>query len=450
MNIKLDADKDAEFLEKHPELLQNNEDSDDGIPHSRSRKLTFSYMSEEEKERLLEMYGKAIVQDFEDGYHMSREEREKQREQFAKFFKLRKFPKKIRRLDTYVEAMRLVVSIIEEMAEDNKIYSPDRFKKMVYKGDIIINGLTIPKFLGKKKKSINWDYVAEFVEDLNRDPEILQNPLKDQDQHEIDSDCLFLDSEYERFNDLYNKSETENIVAFDPASAIDYAGIADKKTRKTLIKTVPSLLKIVKNLTDPKTQRNGAMIWELNSDDYDEIEEYDRKFNRNRTSAPEFHGSLMKQSDVDAYLYQMEQYEAETELIEYNGKLITIEEAEDIEYSRMLEENGFNIRALYGNKDRKKLDKQRKKEDDRKSKELKKRLAEIEQRRTTKYDIYGNIVEDKETGKKDKKKKDKKKKKAEKKTRKHFDQILLDAVEESKDEDFEMYEKKMKEMRWGE
>ena len=169
-SIVLNADRDEKFLEEHGDLIENARENEDESAPVRERRIREVYIPPEEKERLLEMYTHVVVQDFEDEYHMSHEEREKMKEHYEKFFRLKKgFTKKIRKLDKYVEACRLCMDIIRDTAESNGIYDPDEFVNMVLRGQASINGLNFPKFQGKGKKLINWEYVAEFIYDKDKD-----------------------------------------------------------------------------------------------------------------------------------------------------------------------------------------------------------------------------------------------------------------------------------------
>ena len=99
-----------------------------------------------------------------------------------------------------------------------------------------------------------------------------------------------------------------------------------------------------------------------------------------------------KSSDVDAYLYAMEQYEKETTLVEYNGRYITEEELDDIKIKEMLEKNGYNLRNLYDNRERAKRIDKAKANDRKRIRQLRKMLAAV-QERSEKLDsgVYADI-----------------------------------------------------------
>lgn len=448
-SIVLNADRDEKFLEEHGELIENARENDYESAPVRERKIREVYIPPEEKERLLGMYTHVVVQDFEDEYHMSYEEREKMKEHYEKFFRLKKgFTKKIRRLDKYVEACRLCMDIIRDTAETNGIYEPEKFINMVLQGQATINGLNFPKFQGKGKKLINWEYVAEFIYDKDKDIRELterdelaeetmiftQDELFDSEELEDITKPLTEKEKYERSGAVFNPDE------FDQ----ECAQFMTKKDRKNLIKIFPGYVKVMKDIKKSASDaRKNSKIWQLDQDQLQFIEEYDAKVRGSKASQPPvFKGEATKQSDVDAFLYAMQQWEEENTLVEFNGRWITKEDLHDLEYKRILEESGWNLRNLYDNKEREKKLQKAKENDKKRIRQLKKMLAEIQDRtdrRDSGEDIDNNKIN---------KKKKKKNKKAKKKSKK-YDEIILDAVG-SDDENMKMYKKRIENMKWGE
>lgn len=451
MQIVMDASKNEKYLKEHGELFENAEEDVEESSSVRKRQVREVYIPPEEVERLLEVYSHVVVQDFEDEYHMSKEERDKMRETYDKFFRLKRgFTKKIRKLDKYVEACRLCMDIIEDTAETNGIYDPDKFKAMVLNGQATINGLNFPKFQGKGKKNINWEYVAEFILDKTRDVrELVDREQLSEDSLEIDEDDLFTEEELEEIlrplsdEELYIRSG----IALNPEDAAPGAAMyMSKKDRKELIKVFPSYIKTMKSAKKSISNRkSNSMVWQLDQDQLQFIQEYDAKIQgKKSTEPPKFKGDASKQSDVDAYLYAMDQWEKEHTLVEYNGRYITLEEMEDIRVKELLESSGWNLRNLYDNKDRAKRIQKAKENDKKRIKQLKDMLAEI-QKRSDARDAGEDV--DSNKGNKVNKKKKKKGKKGKKKAKK-FDQIILDAVG-ADDENMQLYKKRMENMEWG-
>lgn len=446
MRLVLDADKDDKYREKHQEFL--SDENEGSVSQSTTRRDV--YISPEEMEKLRERYSHMIVQDFEDEYHMSVEDREKVRERYAKFFQLKKYTKKIRKLDKFVEACRICLDIINDTAENNQIIDPEKFKKMALKGNIDIYGLKFPKFQGKNKKSINWDYVATYVMDKDKDVnELMKDKMEESaEMEEVRFDDIYTEEKIRDMMKPYSDEELREVDLDqfeDSGSSFKVASSSSKKDRKRLVKLAPGFVHIVKDLQ--KEQRNrsrNAMIWQLDEDDMREIEEYDAKYNRKKYGdVPEFKGEATNSDDVEAFLYQMEQWERENTMVEFNGRRITVEEMEDIEYKKMLEANGWNLRNIYGNKEKEKQRKKAKDDEQKRIKRLKKMLKNLQDKKDEKlFDAYGNEIEDREEKKKNKKKI----KKEKQKIKKNFNRLLLDVADAVDEEDIKGYKKRMEKM----
>lgn len=436
----MDASRNKEYLEKHDkEIAESIKDPDDfEASQRRERKIREVYIPEEELKELREMYSCVVVQDFEDEYHMSRKDREALRERYAKFFKLKQnYTKKIRKLDKYIEACRIVLQIVNDTAESNGIMDPDEFRAKTLKGEIRINGLQIPKYVGRGKKSINWDYVMEFILDPSLDPKIL---MKDtlHDVEDLEEDHSLTESEIESLVEkaVNNKDNLDKPgMVNEEDNNASFASVMTKKDQKLIRSVCPGYEKVIKqiNRRNSDHRRNNMMVWELDHDDIKWIEEYDKKQNKKRYGgAPEFSGDITNDADVEAYLFQMEEYERETEMVEYHGSYVSREDYDELKFKEVLERNGYNLRNLYGNKEREKKRLEETKRNRKKIKSLKKMLAQIqEQNSEDTTGLTGEIIkytkEDLESGGKINKKKKKKSKKAKKKA-KVMDDMLLSAV----------------------
>ena len=178
-----------------PELQQEVQFDEDGNPISnhgdgydeeqkeKIRNKTV-YIPEKRIEQFKADYDCVVVMDFGDEYHLSEEEREEKNRFYKAFRKFSKYKHKYRKLDEYVEAMREALKCLDFVAENNGVYSPEEFKKLFFRDKIYINGLVFPKYSGKNKKNISWDYVTEFILS-DRDPkEIL--PSKEENFYSED------------------------------------------------------------------------------------------------------------------------------------------------------------------------------------------------------------------------------------------------------------------------
>lgn len=463
MGIILDADQNQEYIE---DQLKKELEKTGEIPESIStiskRKIKEIYIPPEEEEKLLDQYSKVVVQDFEDDYHMTKEERESLRERYSKFFRLkRNYTKKIRRLDKYIEACRLTVEIIRDTAETNGVMDPDEFITDVFKGRIVINGLSIPKYQGKGKKTLNWDYIMEFILDPTRDiDELVRNQessrCKDVEEVPVDERPIeetMSKEDYEAFMQLLDDYHEPNSSYYDGSDNEGFATVEKDKERKGLLKIYPGYTKKLKEMYNQDKKRGGAYAWQLEDEDLQWIREFKEEAARkNGDSKPVFTGSIMDDDAVGRYLFELEEWENDHELVKYGQSMITREQMDEIEFKQILEANGYNLRNLYGNKERRKrIEKQRNKQS-KEIKSLKKMLEELKskQEKTNLEGLNGTIeVKDIGGDKVNKKKKKKKKVKGKKakEMEKHFDNLLLDAVG-SNDKDMKSYQKRMTNMKW--
>lgn len=462
--ITLDADQNQEFLEKQlKKEAANHGNIPDSISNISKRKIREVYIPPEELDELRELYSKVIVQDFEDEYHMSKEERESLQKRFSKFFRLkRNFAKKIRRLDKYIEACRLVFEIINDTAEENGVMDKDVFITDVLRGKITIEGLTIPKYVGKGKKTLNWDYIMEYIIDPTRDVKELiasQESSKCKDLENEDDDISLDDipkDAYEAIMQEIDNYKPPTKSFYDGSDGEGYATIESDSQRKKLVKLSPGYSRKLKELyNNGKPTRGNSYLWQIEDEDSKWIREFkEYKEQKEGDFRPEFTGSIMDSDAVGRYLYELDEWERDHDLVKYGQAMITREQKDQLDLKGILESNGYNLRNLYGNKERlKKLDKARSIQS-KKIKSLKAMLSELnkEQKSTNLEGLNGSIKAidlggDKVNKKKKKKDKKKPKGKKAKKMQKDFESVLLDAVG-SNDKDMKAYEKRMTNMLW--
>jgi hypothetical protein len=464
MAITLDAGKNQDLIEEKvkQEMAENGEIPEEFLK-VRKRTIKNTYIPPEEIEALRERYSQVVVQDFEDDYHMSREEREALRERYSKFFRLkRNFTKKIRRLDKYIEACRLVVEIIMDTAENNGVMESDEFISKVLTGEIQIAGLTIPKYQGKGKKTLNWDYVLDYIMDPSKDiNELLksqtvsrcrENTTEEKKEETIEDLKEYLGDEgYEQLRQMI---ENYHPVMTASNSGPDSVVPASRKLRKVLMKQFPGYDKMLREMSED-SKREKSYIWQIQESDLKWIREFQDERDRKLGDVkPEFHGSLMDEDAVSRYLFEVEQWEKQHNLVKYGENTITEAQKEELEFKKILEENGYNLRNLYGNKERQKKIEKTRAAQKKQIKSLKKMLTELKtkQKSTNLEGLNGAIqAYNKDTEEKiNKKLKKDKKKKVSKKAKKKassFDSIILDSVG-AKDPTYKDYEKRMKNMTW--
>ena len=390
--------------------------------------------------QFLDEYGTVVVHDFHDEYHLSDEERRKKNENYEEFKKFSKYKKKYRKVDEFVMVMREGLKLLDKVAETNGVYSPKKFKKLFLKGDIFINGLTLPKLTGKERKNVSWEYLTEFI--LSDEPieNLLYNRNKKNlltEEEEDDALECFKMQHPDVYADIVKSIETgENNKGRD----VERDGCYTKKDMKIIRKMMPELVNWNKEYNRKRQIKDSldGYAYQLTVDDIDNISKYERRKLKIRDKEPEipvFNGDIDNYDDYNDYMGKLYDYENNNILEFYNGQYKSRRQIKEIEFRVALEQAGWNVKALYGNKEREKKMKKQVKEDREKERRIKAKLKEIqERRRDRRLDDDEFDVDTKKSKKKKKQKKKstkKKLKKAEKKEKK-LEKKRKKAIEKAK------------------
>ena len=385
-------------------------------------------------EQMKASYEEVCVNDFKDIYHMSEEDR-KQTFQFYEIFKeLSVIKIKHRTLNSYVEAYRVMMKVLNAVAEVNGVYEKDAFIKRVLKGKIKVSGLKIPKYIGRNKKDINWELVAKYILDTELDPDDLVKSTNETFFDLVTDDDIseaerLVGQDLNQYMDEQDSEITEEYLEEVDLDEVDITGSNvlrpfTKKEQKKLFKDSRVLLMGVKD-SRKFASSNGHRIYssfayELTQDAFAEVRERDEE--SGRLKVPEFKGDAFNQRDVDKYLAVLEEYERKNTQVEVNGRFYSLEDADEMSLKSLLENNGFDIRKFYSYKsDEKKMIRQKKK-DEKKIKRLKKMLRDTK-KRYEERDSKGGVNTKKE-------KKGKKKKKAEKSFNENIIGNRYDSIED--------------------
>lgn len=373
-------------------------------------------------EKMESTYGVSIVHDFGDEYHLTDEEREAQNNYYKLFARLNKCKRKYRKINEFVECARISLQCLQAVAENNTVYETDEFMALVMKEKIIVNGWFYPKYNGRDRKQLSWDYITEFIFS-DRDPRELLKQKSDEyeflteDELEEEAKILFSEEEY---NEIFKAPDPEQTYReevhvidldeekFDNDSNI--AIIADRSETKDFLKAAPELLILAKEIRrEMKSEEHlNRYVSDIRKDDIEAIEEYDskRKFVSD-SDIPEFKGDITSSKDYHKYLRELKLYEETQIKVNYAGKMRTEEEIKELQLKEALESAGWNIRVLYDNQVKEKKLKKALKADKKREKKLKEQLTKVQDRSKRRMGI------DIEDGSKKKKKNKKNKKKSE-------------------------------------
>ena len=398
-------------------------------------------LKKEREEMIKQEFSQVVVHEFGDEYHLSEEERKKKFKYYEAFKSFSKYKHKFRKFPDYIKAMREALKCLDLVAQDNFVYSPDKFKKLFFKGKIWIKGLVLPEFKGAGRRSVDTEYLLDYI--LSDAP--AEDFLK-KDDHEVYTKEELDDA----FEELFTKEEQE---AIDTAIAKEKDGddeyfcvpagfytdgddIPDKmivpiskKEMKKSIKALPDLGNLFKEI-EKKSKRGSKIgmsgyISNMLMEDFDNLDEYDGSKEVFLSKIPIFKGDMTNDTEYYKYLAKLDEWERTQIKKQYNGKLKTQEEIDAIELKKALENHNWDIRNLFGNKERaKKLEKIRK-EQIRKEKEIKKKLIKLQEAKKRRQ--LGEDYDEEEV-----KKNKKKAKKMKKKGKKVMKEINKETKDDSK------------------
>lgn len=380
------------------------------------------YLSPERLAKMEATYGVAIVHDFGDEYHLTDEEREAQNNYYKLFARLNKCKRKYRKINEYVDCARISLQCLQAVADNNTVYTSDEFMTMVMKGKIIVNGWFYPKYNGRDRKQLSWEYITEFILGDRPSEELLKQKSFDNEflteaELEEEAKILFDEDEYQK---IFEEPDPEKIFReevhvidldeeeLDETSSI--AVYADRSETKELLKAAPELLILAKEIRREmkSTEQLSRYVSDIRMEDIEAIEEYDNKRNIvSDSDIPVFTGDITNSKDYHKYLRALKLYE-ETQIKEnYAGKMRTQEEIKELQLKDALDSAGWNIRVLYDNQLREKKLKRAMKADKKREKKLKEQLTKVQNRSKRRMGI--DIDDESSMKKKKKKKKNKKK-----------------------------------------
>lgn len=419
-------------------------------------------------EEFKELYSCSIVHDFGNGdlYHKSEEERKKENKFYEVFKKFSRYKHKYRKLPEFITAYREGLKCLYAVAEKNGIYDPDEFIELYFKGKIYIDGLILPVFKGKERKTIDHDYLVDFIlsdeDPRNILPKEEPNTIYDEEDLETARKRLFSDERWEYLtneggvNDIVRTYDLDEEHIGNNDNIVLQAGKKDEKKMFKKSSVVYTLKKFKRRAKDIEAQ--ARYIYDFNESDMDMISRYDKKNGyTSNAKIPKFKGDLMNDDDYNRYMDELQEYEDTQFKENYNGTLISKEEAELLELKTHLEANGWNVRNMFGNKEKERKLKKLEAMEKSKEKELRRKLTDIEKRRKRRLGIADdeNYDDSLKSKKKRRKREEKARKKAKKKREKlekkgeesinNFLQSLGNGLEY---DDFGSYEKDITDWSW--
>ena len=381
------------------------------------------YLSPERLQKMEATYGVAIVHDFGDEYHLTDEEREAQNNYYKLFARLNKCKRKYRKINEYVDCARISLQCLQAVADNNSVYTPDEFMTLVMKEKINVTGWFYPKYNGRDRKQLSWEYITDFILSDAPSEELLkqkssENDFLSEEELEEEAKVLFDQDEYAR---IFEEPDSDRVfreeicpidldeIELDKDSSV--AVYSDRSETKEFLKAAPELLILAKEIRREmkSSDQLNRFVSDLRLEDIETIAAYDNKHNMvSDSDLPVFKGDITSSKDYHKYIRALELYEKTQIKENYHGTMRTKEEIEELKLKDALDSAGWNIRVLYDNKLKEKRLKKAMKADKEREKKLKEQLTKVQNRSKRRMGID---IDDDSSSKKNKNKKKKKNKK---------------------------------------
>ena len=331
-----------------------------------SQEIVFN---DEDIKRRAEKYTTSCVNDFPDStYHLSNEEVMAQDKFMGQYKKIISNRTKINNLAAFIKVQREIYKFVEMIASDeqsNPLFSKEEFISMFLKGELKIDSLPRIKYTGKTK-GINWKAIEQLC--IHYDEEIPISYYKKSEQADI----------LDEMND--NNEEREEVIRDNIQYCMNMTEISqeeaygDVKPVRDITKLTGDALKKAYKIPDNKPK----YAYDINTNDIDFINKLDKKRRYKGADVPAFTGDLMNDDDYNLYMYNLKEWEDEYIFADESSSKnpVSLEESYMNKFKRVLEEAGYNVRAMkaYQEKDnRKKLKKKARK----KEKKLKNKLSQL-------------------------------------------------------------------------
>ena len=443
--LVINASKKRMEQNREEDFVQEKQEN----PKKETREIKIFHLPKSRIAQLEEMYSTVVVRDFNDGYHLTEEEKRKANDLYEVFKPIQKHKTRYNNIVDYVIAMRDCYNFVVTIAKKNRmLMDPDEFIEDVFSGKIEVARLQFPVYKGRDRKDINWKNVSRYVVDQELDPNELSGkvdinyiPVDVYENPEEHLTEYFSEDQIAKiFDDTRDDDSVIHSRPFDSTIDEDPDGVVlpvKKKELKKLMKRYPDLIRPVKNVK-VRDHVEGSLrdfAFELNSDAYEYIGKLDEKRGFIASDKrPTFSGNVMNKDDVKRYLYQLDEFEENYGRVNYHGTFITVSDYKDELLKEGLTKAGWNVMNLYQNKEKMKQREKEDKRDKKKEKRLRKELSKITSRRERRKE-YDDMINSKK----------RKHKKGSKKKAKAFENV----VASGSGKDFDEYEAMMLDMSYN-
>lgn len=303
-------------------------------------------ISDEERQDMESKYGIALVNDFDDDYALSDEEMHNKNKYWDLYRKIAKARKNLQTMSDYIRVCRDAMSFLKAVAKDNVMYDPDEFIEMVLEGKIILEGFEIPRYKGKNRNTIDWKVVSKYI----ANPELNANDVDIFDKYSelsLDDDLEIDESEYRDLMKIVVRDCPELRKEVHQKGTKKKIKLGKGGDFEELTEFNDAIAKKEKRINKISQLNGSRSIRDFIEDDIEKITKSTRK-KFPSMERPVFTGDIMSADDYDAYLKEVEMWEADnTWTTTSNGIAIRKGDNEIRELKNIFEEWGYDVSNMY-------------------------------------------------------------------------------------------------------
>lgn len=326
-----------------------------------------------------------LVNNYDDDYHASKEEREKNKHVFEVRRRMGQIQHKYAKLDQYIDAVREVMEIVKLVAKEkanepatilNSKKSEEEIYYGILSGEIKVPGIYFPEYKGKDRKNRSREYILEYILSDAPSSEIVEDKdvkrrkedrRKTKEDWEETAKRLFKDNELEEIlNFKYNdKQKGSQLVTYEPdEDNLPFDGTAyalTDKEIKAFSKKLTGVYKMTKSNTLMKRNRGAQSALDRldnfrqfdpfaagYTSPFDEVAECEKRYKKNDGIESNETIDLLNDKEYNKLINKLDEYylhECSYYDNNHNSTRSIYEDNMD-EFYTDLEKMGYNVRKL--------------------------------------------------------------------------------------------------------
>ena len=306
-------------------------------------------------DRFVDTYAEVYVHDYGDEYHLTEEERAKKFRCYEAQELIRQNRKVYTNLPDYIEAMRRVIKAIEIIAaNDPRVTNIEKFKKKVLGQKIKVTGINFPKYRGKDKKSINGEFISDWILDPEKDIDELMDYYKKKNV------VISLEDEENpqaAFERIAGKGVMEYLNSHPVTDDDRWAYAVPIKPKSKLDKALeksPIMKSIKKEMIHAAKRKESLDVYGTyytTKDEFDAVTKHDEELGyTTKATMPKLNGGDIRNKKVyREYMEALEAWKRENTFVKVKGKNMSLDDYNHMRFKEIAEQHGWNVALLMKN-----------------------------------------------------------------------------------------------------